>query len=546
MKRLCILAVLLAFVRVTTLSAAESPRLVVFIVVDQMRADQLERYSTEYSGGFKRLLTEGIVFTNADLSYALTATAPGHATLFTGTYPWKNGIVGNSYFDRRLNRRVYSVQDSSVLTVEGEGGKMSPRNLMATTIGDWLKAASPRSKVISISIKDRPAILMGGKNADGAYWYDPSSGHMITSSYYMKTLPSWVKSFNETGWVEKNLPPAWQKLNADSIYERFGSDKFDGESLWGGSATFPHPFHPDKMKSQLADSPFGNTLLLDFAAEASHNEGLGKREVTDLLCVSLSSTDLVGTMFGPNSHEMIDNLFRLDRDLGKFLALLTSSLGRDRVLVVLASDHGVMPLPEYRINVEHRFALRIDGMKLVRQKLAQLDSVLGLEINVKGQVVGDGFINYEAAEKAGLDRQGIERRVRTALMEIDGVADVLYRTELLTPGTAERPYLEAYRKSSFSSRGPDFFVRPCEYCLATESSVGTSHGSPYSYDTRIPVVFWGQNLEPGKVQRGIRAVDIAPTLAKLLHLSPPNDLDGEALKEIDMRSGTESRLSKRP
>jgi predicted AlkP superfamily pyrophosphatase or phosphodiesterase len=535
MIRRYIFAFLVSVVYVSLASAAESPRLIVFIVVDQMRADQLERYSREYSGGFKRLLTEGLVFSNADLSYALTATAPGHATLFTGTYPWKNGVVGNSFFDRDANRRVYSVQDSSVMAVDGEGGMMSPRNLMATTIGDWLKTASPRSKVISISIKDRPAIFMGGKKADYSFWYDPRTGHMVTSSYYATTIPSWVKSFNAADWIERNLPAAWQRLKADSVYERFGSDDIKGEFLWGGCTTFPHPFQPDRKKSQLTDSPFGNTLLLDFAGEALHREKLGQRDVPDLLCISLSATDLVGTLFGPDSHEMIDNLLRLDHDLGDFFALLTSTVGRDQVLVVLASDHGVMPLPEYRTNVEHQFARRIDGMRLVRQKLVHLDSLLRDELKVKELIVGDGYLNYQVAEKAGIDPPELERRVRKALMTIEGAEDVMFRTELLDSRTPERPYLEAYRRSSYTSRGPDFFVRPCEYCLVTESMVGTLHGSPYAYDTRIPLVFWSQNLEAGKVERAIRAVDIAPTLAKLLHLTPPNDIDGELMKEVDTR-----------
>jgi len=533
-RRILVLLLLLVFL--TSLAyASESPRLVVIIVIDQMRADHLERYSREYSSGFKRLLSEGVFYSNANLGYAGTATAPGHATLSTGVYPWKSGIVGNSYVDRATNRRVYSVEDSTALMVEGEGGKMSPRNLKVTAFADWLKVASPKSRVVSISYKDRPAVLMAGKKSSLAFWYDRSTGHMVTSSYYAKTLPEWVKVFNARNWIENNLPSAWTKLKPDSIYDRYGPDNLEGEAPWSGSTSFPHSFDPDKKPGQSFNSPFGNSMLLDFAREALRGEKLGGRGVTDLLCISLSSTDLIGSMFGPNSHEVIDNLIRLDLALGSFLTDLASVCGRDRLLVVLTGDHGVMPLPEYLTSVEHRFARRVDNRKEIRQKLTRLDSLLRLELKVNEPIIGEGTLNYDAARSKGFGGKKLEQRVREVLVSVDGVADVIFRTELADPKTPQRPYLEAYRHSYYSSRSPDFYIRACEYCLVTESKVGTSHGSPYAYDTRVPIVFWGPRYDVRKVNRAVHTVDIAPTLAKLLHLSSPRNLDGRVLKELDSR-----------
>ena len=532
LKKHVLITLLSFFALVSFGRASKAPKLIVLISIDQMRADHLVRYAKEYSAGFKRLTTEGVWYSNADLGYANTSTAPGHATMATGVYPWKSGIVGNNFIDRKANRRVYSVEDSTAMPVEGEGGKRSPNNLLTTAVGDWLKAASTRSRVISISYKDRPAVLMGGKKADYAFWYDRTNGHMLTSSYYTNTLPEWAKGFNAGNWVERNLPAVWTKLKADSVYERYGPDAIEGEYLWDGSTSFPHAFTPAKKFGQAFDSPYGNTMLLDFAREALRGEELGKRGVTDLLCVSLSSTDIIGSMFGPSSHEMIDNLVRLDLAIGTFLTELASAYGRDNLLVLLVGDHGVMPLPEYVTTVEHKFARRFDNKKEVQQKLRQLDSLLRIELKISETVVKEGFINYPLMKEAGIDPRVIERRVRDVLVSVNGVADVYFCTELLDPKTPQRPFLEAYRHSLYPGRVPDFFIRDCENCLNTDAKTGTSHGSPYSYDARVPIVFWGAHHAAKKVDRPVHTVDIAPTLAKILNIQAPLGLDGVVLEEF--------------
>jgi predicted AlkP superfamily pyrophosphatase or phosphodiesterase len=515
-----------------SLNATEKPKLIVFISIDQMRAGHLDRYAREFSSGFQRLMTKGVWYTHAELGYANTSTAPGHATMSTGVYPWKSGIVGNNYHDRKANRRVYSVEDSTVLPLGSEGGRRSPRNLLAATIGDMLKSSSAYSRVISISYKDRAAILMGGLKADLALWYDRLHAGMMSSTYYGAALPEWARSFDGKKWIETNVPDSWIRLKPPAVYDRYGPDAVEGEGLWDGKTSFPHDFTKGKKFVQLFDSPYGNLLLLDVARRAIDGEQLGRRGVTDLLCISLSPTDNIGSTFGPDSHEMVDNLLRLDLALGAFFDDLAEAAGKENVLIVLTGDHGVMPLPEYLANIEHSPARRIDNKKDVQLKLKALDSLTRIEMNASEQVVREGFINYHLLKKAGVEPQVFERRVREALLGVDGVADVYFARELLDPTTAPRPYLDAYRHSLMKERAPDFAIRDCENCLNTAAKTGTEHGSPYAYDARVPIVFLGPNLKPMKVERLVHTVDIVPTLVKLLTLPAFPGLDGVALNEV--------------
>jgi predicted AlkP superfamily pyrophosphatase or phosphodiesterase len=512
--------------------ATEQPRLVVFISIDQFRADHLERYAREYSAGFKTLTSEGIWFTQAFLNYAISSTGPGHATLSTGVYPWKSGIVSNNWRDRTTKQKMYCVEDSTALPVDGEGGGRSPRNLLTTAVGDWLQSASPTSRVVSISYKDRAAILMGGKKPSNAFWYDRATGHMVTSSYYTRTLPTWVKAFNDADWIGHNTPASWTKLKDESVYAAYGPDNFPGEAISRGTSAFPHPINPEKRTSQVFDTPFGNTMLLDFARAAIRGEQLGKRGVPDLLCISLSTTDNIGGNFGPNSHEMIDNLIRLDGNFSSFLGELVSTVGREHLLVVLSGDHGVMPLPEYLTAVAHQPARRLDNRQEIDRALKGLDSTMRHELKTDTKLIGSGTLNYPAAVAAGISVFTFETRIREALKNVDGVGDVYFRRELLDSTTPPRPYLEAYRHSNFPDRAPDYVLRDCEYCLATTDSTGTSHGSPYAYDTCVPIVMWGLTLSPLKVDRAVHTVDIAATLAKALGIQSPTNLDGVPLEEV--------------
>ncbi len=504
------------------------PKLVILLVVDQMRGDYLERFASEFTGGYRRLISEGVVYTNADLNYAASETGPGHATLATGSYPARNGIVGNEWINRQTRKEMYCVTDSSALPIDGKGGWASPTHLLVTGIGDWLKAHAPSSKVFSLSIKDRAAVLMGGKKPDYVFWYDSNSGAMVSSTYYMRSLPAYVTAFNRSGWIDKYVPDRWEKLLPDSVYERFGPDEFEGEGKWNGSTTFPHAFAEGKKAAQLITSPFGDLMLLAFAQEIVKAERLGQRSTTDLLAIGLSCSDYVGHFYGPNSHEIHDHFVRVDRALGDFFKFLDEHLGAGTYLVALSADHGVCPLPEYSRRVENRPARRLN----LYAKTDSLFADLARQWNSPQPLVEQrAFLNYATAAAIGIDSLTLEQRVRSALLSLDGVVDVFFHRELLDPATPDRPFLSQFRNSYRSDRGEDFQLLTRPYDLVSNRSTGTTHGTAHRYDTHVPVVFWwGGTLAPTKSDRRIATVDVAPTVARLIGIPVPSWVDGAAFE----------------
>ena len=533
MKRTIAFVSILFILSTGFLESGQRPKLIIFISIDQMKAEYLEWYKAEFTGGFKRILAEGTQYTNADLNYALSETGPGHAALGTGSYPMHSGITGNDWFDRRTLKQVYCVEDTTAEKAEAEGGGMSSKYLMVTALGDWLKSSSPTSKVIAASIKDRAAILMAGQRPDYAFWYDRKSGHMVTSEYYTKEVPAWARFFNANNWIVQHLPAAWTKAIPESVYAKYGPDALEGEMKWGGSTSFPHAFQADKRTGQIVSTPFGDAMVLDFALEAVKAEKLGQRDVTDLLLVSLSCTDYIGHAFGGNSHEMVDQMIRLDRALGDFIVNVEKLVGPGNIFLSLSADHAGMPLPEYRKTVQHKDARRILTTTEVNPKIEALDLALQHEFKTTEHIIlSEAFLNYTAAAAAGIDSLSVERRVREGLLKIDGIADVYFRRELGSNNSEPHPYLGYYQRGYYPPRGNDFIIRPCEYCLLTTSSTGTSHGTPYRYDTHVPILFWGKDVKAQQIVRVVHTVDIAPTIAKVLGIGTPPTVDGKSLKEI--------------
>jgi len=533
MKRIALFATAVTLFNLIASSQEPSAKLAVFVSIDQMKAEHLERYKNEFTGGFKRMLSQGTVYTNADLNFAPSETGPGHATLGTGCYPWKSGILANDWIDPKTGKNVYCVEDSTAEKAELEGGGMSPRNLVVTGIGDWLKQSSPSSKVIAVSVKDRAAILMGGQGPDYAFWYDRKTGRMVTSEHYTRTIPQWVKSFNSGNWIDRNVPAAWTKLRSEEVYSKYGPDELEGEMKWDGSTSFPHMFQPSIKREQIITSPYGDKMVLDFAREAVRAEQLGQRGVQDILCVSLSCTDYIGHAFGSNSHEIIDQMLRLDLELGAFIEWLEKTVGRGSVVVALSADHAAMPLPEYTTTVDKKFSRRISPKTQINPGIEELNRTLQKELKTTEHVIqSNAFLNYSAARKANVDSIALEQRIRKEVLAIDGFVDIYFRRELLDPSTPDRPYLGTFRRGYFAGRGKDFVVRFCENCLVTSSSTGSSHGSPYRYDTHVPIVFWGNNIKSASVNRFVKIVDIAPTLARMLGAPFPASIDGKPLREI--------------
>ncbi|HTY57942.1 MAG TPA: alkaline phosphatase family protein, partial [Bacteroidota bacterium] len=355
-----------------------TPKLVIVIVVDQMRADYLVRFNDLFgNGGFNLFLNGGAYFTNCAYDYASTFTGPGHATILSGIPVRSSGIIGNEWFDRQKGRSVYCVEDSACESVGISpglaAGRMSPRRFKGTTLGDQLMAHSPSSRVIGIAIKDRGAILLAGERPTGAFWFDPGSGSWITSSFYGRTLPAWAEQFNAAGIPARFLGRRWTRLLPDSCYSRSSIDDAPGEGTLPGEdrPVFPHqvkdletmpPGGPpaggmSRRFDGLLPTPFGDELTVRFAEAAIEGERLGGRGVTDLLAVSFSAPDYCGHIFGPDSQEVEDILVRLDRSLAEFFGYVDRRIGLQNVMVVLTADHGVCPLPELR---EHRGAIRIN------------------------------------------------------------------------------------------------------------------------------------------------------------------------------------------
>lgn len=518
------------------------PPLVVFIAVDQMRFDYLERFGDLYDGGLARLLKGGLVFTNVHHTHALTGTAPGHATLVTGVVPARHGIPANRFFDRTAGRFVYAVEDTAARTVgmgSGAAGR-SPKQLEAATVGDWLKAASPESKVLSLAAKDRVAVLMAGRRADGAYWYHDGTGRFVTSSYYRSELPPWLEAFNAGSVVQRYAASGWQKLREESAYARAREDSFPAEA-GGKGFVFPHTIGDDGTPPEqgIALTPFLDVVVLELARLLVREEELGRDSIPDLLLLGLASGDAIGHEFGPLSQEMEDYYLRLDQALGEFFEFLDREVGSGRYVVVLTADHGAPYLPEEN----HR-----RGIPAGRVTLADLQPVLvpalerglfELEISEVPQV-GFAFpyglaLAFPAEAITPAKLKELRRRLAGALREAPGVADAFTFDELLDPTVEERPFLAAYRASFFPDRAPDVMVHfERNYFFTT--TLPLDHGTPYDYDTHVPLVVLGAGIAAGRRTEAVAGVDIAPTVARLLGIEAPA-ADGRAVEVRAARPG---------
>ena len=532
MKRIAFLVFLLSAAIVAG-TPPQRPKLLVFISIDQMRADYYDRYGHLFTGGFHRLYNNGIVYSNADLNYATSETGPGHATLGTGCYPAHSGILSNEWIDPVTKQSVYCVDDSLAFPVDGDGGLMSARNLAVNGMGDWLKKHSPASKVISVSSKDRAAILMARKGPDGVYWYSKKNGTMVTSSYYMKTTPAWVKSFNAAGWVAKNVPDAWTKTLPESTFRSVGPDEFAAEQQTNGSSSFPHPFTAGKKNEQIMGTPYGDKLIVDFAIAALKGEQLGARGATDLLCISLSNCDYVGHGYGPDSHELLELLVNTDRALGALFDVLDATVGKDNYIVAQSADHAVCPLPEYNAQFRHLPAKRYIYANDVKPKMDSLSSLLKVRINTHEDVlIKNSFLNYAAARADGWDSLRLEQEVATGLLNVDAFVNVYFRRELTGTAPSSKPFMEKYRNSYYAPRGEDFQYLVREYCIISSKPTGTTHGTPYTYDTHVPLLFWWNGANASKVARPVHSADAAPTLARFAGVPVPAGIDGVPLTEV--------------
>lgn len=514
--------------------AIERPKLVVGIVVDQMRWDYLYRYQKRYTdGGFKRLLGEGFSCENTMIPYVPSVTAIGHTCIYTGSVPSIHGIAGNNFV--KEGKKVYCTDDDSVKPVgtTSEAALMSPRNLWVSTIGDEMKIASNgRAKVVGVALKDRASILPAGHNPNGAFWFDDQTGCFITSSYYMDRLPKWVEAFNGKRLPEQYLSQKWNTIYPKNTYTESTTDENEYENgiREGVKATLPLNL-PELYKKYgygiIRNTPFGNSLTLDMAKAAIDGEQLGADDETDLLAVSCSSTDYIGHQVGTHAIETEDTYLRLDKAIADFLAYLDSKVGKGNYLVFLSADHGAMNnaafLQDRRIPA---------GSWNASATAKKLNQVLAKEYPEAGDIVKtvmnyQVFFNRDVIKSKQLDFDNIKQTVVNVLKEDPSV---LYACDMATASTESIPeevksrIINGYNRER--SGDVVIILKPNFYA---HSMKGTDHGAWNSYDTHIPLVFMGWGIKHGATTKQTFMTDIAPTIAAMLHVQAPNGCVGKAI-----------------
>jgi hypothetical protein len=541
MKSFRLALLLLGLAAAFVVRAAAGPALVVVIVIDGLPQEQLVKYRDLYGpGGFQRLLNEGAWFGDAHHGHAVTLTGPGHASVLTGTYPYRHGIIANEWIDRNALAQVYCTGDTAHTYIGDETKKLdgtSPANLRVTTVGDELKYANNgQSKVVTVSGKDRGAILLAGKRGT-AYMYMDKSGRFASSTFYMKEHPEWHTRFYSGKPQDKWMGQAWTLLLPEAAYAR---SMVEGQpwqrAFVGGSRGFPFVLpkseKPAEYYAQLTRTPFGDEATLDFARAAIEGENLGRNPagVTDLLGVSLSTHDYVNHGFGPESRVSQDHLLRVDRALAGFFDYLDKRIGLDKVLIALTADHGFMNAPEYSASIGLGGA-RLNSAKLItdlNEALAARFAVKNLALRLSYPTI---ILDQAAIAKSFLNRAEIEAVAQRFLLGFPGVANVYTRTQLENGSLPELPLTAQVLRAWNRELSGDLYLVQNAFSLF--GGLVATHGSPYTYDTSVPLVFYGMTwIKPGKYPRAAAVADIAPTLAYLLEIRPPSGSEGRVLEEI--------------
>ncbi len=527
----------------TSTSDLSRPKLVIGLVVDQMRWDYLYRYYNRYqANGFKRLLNEGFSCENTQIDYIPTVTAAGHTGIYTGSVPAITGIAGNDWIVQATGKSMYCTQDSTVQTVgsTSKAGQMSPRNLLTTTITDELKLATNfRSKVIGIAIKDRGGILPAGHTADAAYWFDDKTGNWITSTYYMKDLPQWAKNFNDQKLTENYLKLDWNSLYPINTYDQSTADstKYEGKFKGTNAPTLPvktSVLYKDNL-GLIRATPYGNTITLEMAKAAINGEDLGLHAVTDFLAVSLSTPDYIGHQFGVNAVEVEDTYLRLDLELANFLAFLDTKVGKGNYTIFLSADHGAAHntafLNDHNIpaGVWDDGAVRKDLNKILFDKYKAESLVLSLN---------DYQVNFNNTTilKLNLNINDIKKDCLAYLQTQPAIAFAVDMKKAETASVPEELRKRIVNGYNIANSGEiQIILKPGYYAghgSGDGGPTGTTHGTWNPYDTHIPLIFMGWGIQHGQLNRETHMTDIAPTIAALLHIQTPNGNIGKTISEV--------------
>ncbi|BFP41866.1 alkaline phosphatase family protein [Flavobacteriaceae bacterium GF1] len=519
----------------------KAPKLIVGIVVDQMRYDYLTRFWNHYGeGGFKRLINEGFTCKNHHFNYAPTSTGPGHASVYTGTTPAVHGIIGNDWYDKETDTEVYVASDDSYESVgtTSNAGKMSPHRMLTTTITDQNRLHTQmRGKTIAVALKDRGAVLPGGHTANAAYWFEGTeSGNWVTSTYYMDALPQWVMDYNASDAVESYKKP-WETLRPITEYQESGTDQniYEGRFRGEATTTFPHdlPSHWGKNggASILRATAYGNSITTDFALAVLENEDLGRDDITDFFTVSYSSTDYVGHMFGVNSVEVQDTYLRLDLDLAKLLTTLDSKVGVGNYTVFLTADHGAIHVPAFLADQKIPAgyldfgALKTKFSEFLKYKYGTTDIVKTIS---NYQV----FLDRNVIDNLDMELDAVQEEIALEILNYDDMDKVFTGFQLWRNNYTQStgiPYLIQQGWHQKRSGDVVFVQRPG---FIAYPKTGSTHGSPMIYDTHVPLLFFGNGIKKGETFERTEIPDIAPTIASMLGIAFPNGTTGEPIAEV--------------
>ena len=508
---------IIAFLLVASAQAASNTKLVVAIIVDQFRYDYMTRFDADYKDGLRKLHDSGAFFTDAHEAHFPTVTAVGHAAFLTGSTPAIDGIIGNEWFDRETGKIVSSVSDGATKLVGGNGGTgSSPRRLIASTLGDEIKATGGAdTEVIGISLKDRAAILPAGHAANAAYWFEHESGQFVTSTYYMKDLPSWVQAFNKSDAVNKYASAKW--MPAD-----------------GGAGAQPFRVLPSVLGKPYYEgmiaTPYGNDMLEAFVENALKEEHLGRHSGTDVLAVSFSSNDLLGHQVGPDAPEVRDMCIQTDRVLGRLLRAVEAEVGAGNYVVVFTSDHGVSPKPE-ELTKRGIPAGRFSGSEVNQAIEGALTEKYGPGKWILGSSEVGPYLDHELLREKRASLAEAEEIAAEAVRKLPYIFRVYTGGQLEHENLASDPIGVLMQRGYYRGRSADLFIVQKPYWLA--STAGTSHGTPFSYDTHVPVIFLGRGIRAGRYDENARTADIAPTLAALLGVNTPSGSVGRVLPIIE-------------
>jgi predicted AlkP superfamily pyrophosphatase or phosphodiesterase len=523
----------------TSTPLASKPKLVVGIVIDQMRWDYLYRFQPLFkaNGGFKRMMGEGFSCDNTMIPYAPTVTACGHTCVYTGSVPAIHGIAGNAWWDNQLNRVVYCSEDKSVKTVGSntDAGQMSPKNMLTTSICDELRISSNfKSKVIGVALKDRGSILPAGHSANAAYWYDPKNGNFITSSFYMNALPDWVNQFNNRKLVDSMYALGWKTGLSKETLADYATDDvkvYESKPFGKDAIGFPYDLSAfiGKDYSKISTTPHGNSLTAEMAKAAVISEKLGKGTATDFLAVSFSSTDYIGHSFGPNSWEHVDDYVKLDDELGKLLSFLDTQVGKNQYTVFLTADHAVAHVPGFM--KEHRLPAGNFDDNTARKEMNDLiKEKYGVSNAVESLFNYQVSLNHNKLDSAKADINAIKQQIIQILLKKDAVANA-FETSKIMATSIPQVQREMFANGYYPNRGGDIqFVLKSGYMEG--STTGTTHGLWAPYDAHIPLLFYGWGIKKGNSHKEVYMTDIAPTVAALLKIQMPSGNIGHVITEV--------------